>query len=116
MSGQKPTKRAKKTSEILKLRHMNTTAQIPNATKTAKYLFRNDTGEKIDTAEVEEEEWIEYMKRSTIGCGGQDEGSQHSVLDRNSKKHEMEISSEDRTTYRVKVGEKNSNMESRAQH
>ena len=44
---------------------MKTTAQIPNATKTAKCLFINDTDEEIDTAQVEEEELIEYMKRST---------------------------------------------------
>ena len=25
----------------------------------------NDTDEEIDTAEIEEEDWIEYMKRST---------------------------------------------------
>ena len=27
--------------------------------------FRQDTDEEIDTADIEEEEWIEYMKRST---------------------------------------------------
>ena len=27
--------------------------------------FVNDTDEEIDTAEIEQEEWIEYMKRST---------------------------------------------------
>ena len=27
--------------------------------------FENDTDEEIDSAEVEEEDWIEYMKRST---------------------------------------------------
>ena len=27
--------------------------------------FENDTGEEIDTTEIEEEDWIEYMKRST---------------------------------------------------
>ena len=28
--------------------------------------FMNDTDEEIDTAEIEEEDWIEYMKRSTV--------------------------------------------------
>ena len=27
--------------------------------------FMNDTDEEIDTAEIEEQDWIEYMKRST---------------------------------------------------
>ena len=27
--------------------------------------FMNDTDEEIDTAEIEEEDWIEYIKRST---------------------------------------------------
>ena len=27
--------------------------------------FKNDTDEEIDTTAIEEEEWIEYMKRST---------------------------------------------------
>ena len=27
--------------------------------------FKNDTDEEIDSAEIEEEEWIEYMERST---------------------------------------------------
>ena len=28
--------------------------------------FMNDTDEEIDTAEIEEEDWINYMKRSTV--------------------------------------------------
>ena len=28
-------------------------------------FFMNDTDEEIDTAEIEEEDWIEYIKRST---------------------------------------------------
>ena len=27
--------------------------------------FENDTEEEIDTSEIEEEDWIEYIKRST---------------------------------------------------
>ena len=30
--------------------------------------FINDTDEEIDTVEIEEEDWIEYMKRSTAAA------------------------------------------------
>ena len=40
-------------------------AQTLTKTRTATYLSRNDTEEETDTTEIEEEDWIEYMKRST---------------------------------------------------
>ena len=39
-----------------------------------------DTDEDIDTAEIEEE-WIEYMRRSTRLAGKTDEDSQYPLLD-----------------------------------
>ena len=39
--------------------------------------FVNDTDEEIDTAEIEQEEWIEYIKRSTAEA----EESQNPVQD-----------------------------------
>ena len=43
--------------------------------------FMGDTGEDIDTAEIEEEYWIAYMKRSTRPAEEKDEGSQYPSLD-----------------------------------
>ena len=55
------TKRAR---EALKMKTMMDTVQTQIAIKT-DISFMNDTDEEIDTAEIEEEEWIEYMTRST---------------------------------------------------
>ena len=34
-------------------------------TKTVTCQFESDNDEEIDAAEIEEEEWVEYIKRST---------------------------------------------------
>ena len=36
-----------------------------NCDQDSDISFMNDTDEEIDTAVIEEEDWIEYMKRST---------------------------------------------------
>ena len=52
-------------AKIPKERQKKATAQTQIATKMAKSSFMTDTDEVIDTAEIEEEDWIEHMKRST---------------------------------------------------
>ena len=60
------------------------------------------THEDIDTAEIEEggeeEEWVEYLKKEARKKLKKNESSQCPLLDRNSKKNEMEIGNEDRFT------------------
>ena len=51
----------------------------------------NDTDEEIDTADIEEEEWIEHMKRNTAIAI---ESSQNPLLDRNTQKNEMAFGNE----------------------
>ena len=75
--------------------------------------FVGDTDEDIDTTEIEEENWIEHMKRSTRL---KDEASQYPMLDRDTLKDEMEIGNEDHFTPRDKMDKKSSKMESRSQH
>ena len=48
-----------------------------------------DPDEEIDTAELEQEDWIDYMKRSTAEADGQNEYSQDPMLDRNALKTEV---------------------------
>ena len=48
-------KKKEKAMEALKMKLMMETAQTP----------MKDTDEETDTAEIEEEDWIEHMKRST---------------------------------------------------
>ena len=40
-------------------------SSITNCHQDSDISFMNDTDEEIDTTEIEEEDWIEYMKRST---------------------------------------------------
>ena len=64
-----------------------------------------DTDEEIDTAVVEEEKWIEYVKRST------DENSKNPMLDQSTQKNEMEISDENSIFTGRKMGNESSRME-----
>ena len=68
--------------------------------------FMRDTDADIDTAETEEEDWIEYMKRSHETSRRKDEGSQYPLLDCDTLKDEMEIGIEDRFTPRDKMVKK----------
>ena len=68
----------KKTTEAQMMKLQRVAVQIQIATKTVTVSFMKDTDEEIDTAEIEEEEWIEYMKRSTAAAGG---SSQNPTLD-----------------------------------
>ena len=57
-------KMKKRTTEAQMMKQQSVAVQTQIATKTVTSLMK-DTDEEIDTAEIEEEEWIEYTKRST---------------------------------------------------
>ena len=63
----------------------------------------NDTDEEIDTAEIEEEEWIEYMKRRTAVAIER-------MLDRNTEKNEMAIGNENSIATRLAMGKESCRM------
>ena len=56
--------------------------------------FDEDSDKDIDTVEIEEEEWIDYIRRSTADAIGQDGMCKDSMLEQNTQKNEMEISIE----------------------
>ena len=60
----KMEKKTKKTWEALKMKLKTGAAQTHTVIRT-DISFMNDTDEEIDTAVIEEEDWIEYMRRST---------------------------------------------------
>ena len=60
------------------------TTQIQIATRTATSLSWNDTDDEIAAAETEEE-WIEYMKRSTEAAIEQMKIAKIPLLDRNKR-------------------------------
>ena len=86
-----------------KERQKKVTARTQIATKNSEVSFVGDTDEDIDTTEIEEENWIEYVKRSTRL---KDEASQYPMLDRDTLKDEMEIGNEDHFTPRDKMDKK----------
>ena len=51
----------------------------------------------MDTAVIEEEDWSEYMKRSTDEAIEQMKSTKNPVLDQNSQKNQMETGVENRT-------------------
>ena len=74
--------------------------------------FMNDIDEETDTAEIKEEDWIEYMKRSTDeAMHGTDENCKNPMLDQHSQKNAMEIGDENRVATRRKMGSESSWME-----
>ena len=56
--------------------------------------FEIDNDEEIDAAEIEEEEWVEYIKRSSIEA--LEKMKNEKMLEDDSKKNEMEIGDENR--------------------
>ena len=58
--------------------------------------FESDNDEEIDAAEIEEEDWIEYIKRSTNEAVEKIENEKISCWKDDSKKNEMEIGDENR--------------------
>ena len=56
--------------------------------------FAIDNDEEIDSAEIEEEDWVEHIKRSTIWSYGKDGIWEDKILEDHSKKDEMETGDE----------------------
>ena len=56
--------------------------------------FMNDTDEEIDTAEIEEGDWIDYMKRSTDEAMERMKTAKNPMLDQSTQKNGIEISDE----------------------
>ena len=65
---------------------------------------------RIDTVEIEEDDWIEYMKRSTEEAMERMK-LQKTMLDQNSQKNGMEIGDENRIATGRKMGKETSWME-----
>ena len=49
---------------------------------------------KWSRIEIEEEDWIEYTRRSTVDAIGQDGTCKDSMLEQDTQKNEMEIGTE----------------------
>ena len=58
--------------------------------------FEEDADEEIDTTVIEEEDWIEYIKRSTEDAMEKDGTRKDSMLEQDTQKNEMEIGTENR--------------------
>ena len=56
----------------------------------SEVTFEDDPNEEMDTTAIEEEDWIEYIKRSI----GQDGTRKDSMLEQDPQKNEMEIDTE----------------------
>ena len=60
-----------------------------------KISFENDTEEElVDTTVIEEEDWIEHIKRSTNDAMEKMENAEDSMLEQDSQKNEMETGAE----------------------
>ena len=53
-----------------------------------------DSDKDIDTVEIEEEDWLDYIRRSTADAIDKMEHCKDSMLEQNTQKNEMEISIE----------------------
>ena len=58
--------------------------------------FEGDADEEIDTTSIEEEDWIEYIKRSTEEAMEKMERANIPMLEQDSQKNEMETGTENR--------------------
>ena len=58
--------------------------------------FDEDPDQEMDTIEIEEEDWIEYIKRSTADALDKMERAKIRCWNRTHKKNEMEIGTENR--------------------
>ena len=67
--------------------------------------------EKIDTAEIGEEDWIEHMKRSAEEAMERMKTAKIQCWIKNSQENEMEISDENRIARGRKMGSESSWME-----
>ena len=56
--------------------------------------FDEDSEKDIDMAEIEEEDWFDYIRRSTADAIDKMEHAKDSMLEQNAQENEMEISIE----------------------
>ena len=71
----------------------------------------NDTDEEIDTAVTEEEDWIEYMKRSTDEAIEQMKNTKIQCWIKTHRRIKMEIGDENRIATSRKMGSEGNWME-----
>ena len=83
-------------------------AKVDNCMKCSQPPFMNDTDEEVDTAEIEEGDWIEYMKRSTDEAMRQMRTAKIQCWIKNTQKNEMETSDENRIATRREMGSESS--------
>ena len=60
----------------------------------SEVTFEDDPDEEIDTIAIEEEDWINYIKRSTVDALDKMETRKDSMLEQDTQKNEMEIGAE----------------------
>ena len=71
----------------------------------------NDADQEIDTEEIQREDWIEYVKRSTDEAMERMKNSKNPMLDQCTQKNEMETGNENRIVTGRKMGSESSWME-----
>ena len=77
-------KEDEKNREALRMKLKTGTAQTRTAIRTPTSPIMTDTDEEMDTAVIEEEDWIEYKKRSTEEAMEQMKNTKNPTLDQNS--------------------------------
>ena len=77
----KMEKRKKQTTEAPMRKLPRVAVQTQIANQDSDIFFMKDTDEEIDTGEVEEQDWIEKMKRSTSIAVERMKSSQNLMLD-----------------------------------
>ena len=65
----------------------------------SEVTLEEDSDEEMDTIEIEEEDWIEYIKRSTADAFGQDGTCKDSLLEQDTQKKKWKLA-----LHRVKDG------------
>ena len=73
--------------------------------------FMNNTDQEIDTEEIDREDWIEYVKRSTDEAMERMKNSENPMVDQSTQKNEMETCDENRIVTVRKMGSESSWME-----
>ena len=73
--------------------------------------FENDTDEEIDTTEIEEENWIEYIKRSTGEAMEKIKNAKIRCWNKTQKKNDMETGAENNYITERKMVEESCRME-----
>ena len=89
-------------------------SDISHNNQDSDVSFKSDNDEEIDAAEIEEEDWIEDIERSTNDAMEKME-NEKILLEYDSKKTEMEIGDENRFITEWEMVDKSCWMESRTQ-